>query len=217
MPSRPHRAPKGVPDRAPASVRVLRVQRDEAAIVDGVRAGEGWAIAALYDHHGPEMARVIRRLVGTDPDIDAEDLLHEAFVAVIEGIGGLQQADALRGWLRTIAVRTAYRALRNKRYKRWLCFWEPDKLQRHASCDVDPATRQAYQRVYELLRRMPPGERVPFVLRYIEELELVEVAEAIDVSLATAKRRLLRAKERFMRLAEHEPALRPWLRPEGEA
>jgi DNA-directed RNA polymerase specialized sigma24 family protein len=44
-------------------------------------------------------------------------------------------------------------------------------------------------------------------------MELVEVSEATGVSLSTVKRRLARARARFVEEAENESALSSWLRP----
>jgi RNA polymerase sigma-70 factor (ECF subfamily) len=59
-----------------------------------------------------------------------------------------------------------------------------------------------------------------FVLRYVYKLELVDVAAAMDISLATAKRHLSRASLRVFAMAEREPALVDYLRdmkPRAEA
>jgi RNA polymerase sigma-70 factor (ECF subfamily) len=47
-------------------------------------------------------------------------------------------------------------------------------------------------------------------------MELSEVAEACQVSLATVKRRLARARSRFARLAGRDPYLKTYLSGEGE-
>jgi len=61
---------------------------------------------------------------------------------------------------------------------------------------------------------LPPQQRVPFVLRYVEELNLVEVAQACGVSLATTKRRIARARQRLVRAAGRDEVLRAWLKEE---
>jgi RNA polymerase sigma-70 factor (ECF subfamily) len=58
---------------------------------------------------------------------------------------------------------------------------------------------------------MPTDLRIVFSLRFIEGMELKEMATACDVSLATVKRRLAAAEERFLDLARKEEALRPWI------
>ncbi len=58
---------------------------------------------------------------------------------------------------------------------------------------------------------MGADERVIFSLRFLEGMELAEIAVACDVSLSTAKRRLKEAEKHFVARARRMPALRPWL------
>ena len=58
-----------------------------------------------------------------------------------------------------------------------------------------------------MLDTLPADERIAFALRYIDERPLLEVAEACDCSLATIKRRLSKAEQRFTRLAQRDTVL----------
>ena len=65
--------------------------------------------------------------------------------------------------------------------------------------------------MYRVLDVLPVDERIPFALRFIDGMELTEVAAACDVSLATIKRRLARSEKRFVAVAARYPELGPWL------
>ena len=80
---------------------------------------------------------------------------------------------------------------------------------------VDPDVVEAHRRTYALLERMPADERVIFALRYIDGMELERIAEVREVSLATLKRRLARAEQRFAHAAQRDSVLRPWLEEGG--
>jgi RNA polymerase sigma-70 factor (ECF subfamily) len=54
--------------------------------------------------------------------------------------------------------------------------------------------------------------RTLFVLRYVENMELGELALATGCSLSTIKRRLARADKQFSAMACREPALDAYLR-----
>jgi len=62
-----------------------------------------------------------------------------------------------------------------------------------------------------VLDRLSAADRAAFVLRHVEELELVDVAGALRVSLATAKRRLQRVTRRVFAMAASDPALAAYL------
>lgn len=197
-------------------VQPLRVDRADAELVEGLQSGEPWARAALFDRYAPAVARVLRRLMGPEAEGELADLVHDVFVQALCSIDSLRDAEALPAWIRTIATRTAYRAIRSRRARHWLRFWEPSDLPEIRVEGADPEHIEACQRTYALLDRMPTKERVAFVLRHVEKLELKQVADACSVSLATIKRRLARAQQRFSRLATGDPLLRSWLQEGGK-
>ena len=82
--------------------------------------------------------------------------------------------------------------------------------ERHAS-PGDASGSEALRATYAVLEKLPADERIAFALRFVEGLELTQVAEACAVSLATIKRRLAKAEARFLALAGRQPALEPWL------
>jgi RNA polymerase sigma-70 factor (ECF subfamily) len=71
----------------------------------------------------------------------------------------------------------------------------------------DHEARNLLEKVYGLLDKLPADERIAFTLRYIDERPLLEVAEVCDCSLATIKRRIARAEQRFARLASRDAAM----------
>ncbi|MBK6519041.1 MAG: sigma-70 family RNA polymerase sigma factor [Polyangiaceae bacterium] len=183
--------------------------------MSGLRSGADWARAALYDRHAGAVVVVLRRLLPTDPDSEIADLLHETFAQAYASVHGLKDAVALLAWLQVIASRVAFRAIRGRKLRRWLKFWEPDALPEVHSEGVDPVVREAYERAVQHLVELPADERFVFVLRFVEGWELERIAEASDVSLATVKRRIQRASERFAARARADEALRPWLEGGG--
>ncbi|MEZ4301662.1 MAG: sigma-70 family RNA polymerase sigma factor [Polyangiaceae bacterium] len=196
---------------SPAVVRVLPQVRDDEALVRGVRAGERWARAALFDRYAVDVERILRRILGYEVHTDMADLVHDTFVQALSSFDNLRDPGALRGFIQAIAAHTAYRTIRSRKVRRWLRFWEPSQLPEVAVDDVDPDVREAYRRTYQLLDRLPADERVAFVLRHVEGMDLGQLAETCRVSLSTIKRRLARAESRFARAAGRDEVLRSWL------
>ena len=58
--------------------------------------------------------------------------------------------------------------------------------------------------------QLPAKERVVFALRFIEGMDVTEVAALCEISPATVKRRTQSAQERFWRLAGRDPVLKEW-------
>jgi RNA polymerase sigma-70 factor (ECF subfamily) len=198
--------PRRARAEGPTLVRLVEHPASDDELVQSAAAGEAWAASALLDRYGAMVERLLRRVLGHDPDL--EDLVQDAFANVLGSIGQVREGAAVKGWIASIAVHTAHRAIRRRKLARWLAIFHP------ASEPVSPPAhepREALRRVYELLDRLPTDERIAFTLRYIEEMPLEEVAVASGVSLATIKRRLSRAEGRFVAAARVDGTLRAWL------
>lgn len=190
-------------------VRELHPHRGttDAHLVAEIRNGSSAAAGALFDRYGAHVERLLWSLLG--PESEAEDLLHEIFVRALEGIAGVEDPTRLKSWLNGITVFTAREWIRRKVRRRWLRFVEelPDPPAVSASEEVTEATR----RTFDVLREMASDDRVFFSLRFIEGMEMSELALACDVSVSTAKRRLRDAEKHFVARAKRHEALRPWL------
>jgi RNA polymerase sigma-70 factor (ECF subfamily) len=199
-------------DRRRSVVRELHPGRaSDAEIVIELRAGVRSAAALLFDRYGMHVERLLWSLLG--PSGDAEDLLHEVFLRAMAGIGEIEDPARLKSWLTGIAVITAREHIRKRTRRSWLRFVEepPEQVQPAPSEEVNEATR----RTFEVLGDMGGDERVFFSLRFIEGMEMAEIAVACDVSISTAKRRLKDAEKHFVARARRIPALVPWIEEGG--
>jgi RNA polymerase sigma-70 factor (ECF subfamily) len=172
-------------------------------LVLAIRQGHPGATAALFDRHAAHVQRVLARILGVDHEL--ADLLQDVFVAALEGIDELREPSQLRGWLTRIAVFVARGCIRKRVRRRWLRFF--DDVPEIAGPPPADEARDALAGAYRVLSKLPPDLRIPFSLRFIDQMELTEVAAACDVSLATIKRRLSAAQKAFLAHAKSEPAV----------
>jgi RNA polymerase sigma-70 factor, ECF subfamily len=188
---------------------------DDASLVAALRGGHPAALAAFHDRYAKHMLRVLVRILGQDADL--EDVLHEVFVRALGSLASLRDPACLTPWMVKVAVLTARTCLQRRQRGRWLRFHAPEDLAEEdlARYEQDWSSKAELRLTYELLDRLPAEERIVFALRYIAEMELLELAEACDVSLATAKRRLKRAETRFLALVRGQPRLRHWIEKGG--
>jgi len=67
--------------------------------------------------------------------------------------------------------------------------------------------------LYRLLDQLPARRRLVFVLRHVQGMEVLEVAEALGISDSTAKREAVAARRAILARAKlSEPALAEYLR-----
>jgi RNA polymerase sigma-70 factor (ECF subfamily) len=148
-------------------------------------------------------------VLGLDQDIP--DLLQDVFVTALGSIGSLEDPRALRAWLTSIAVRHARSLIRKRSRRRILSFIDGRELDRHFAPASPADLHEPVRALYEVLKRMPADERIAFALRFVDGMDLYEVAAACKVSRATVSRRLERARLRFLEEARRHEALADWL------
>ena len=140
--------------------------------------------------------------------MDVEDLVNETFFRALERLHQVHDASGFKSWLTSIAVFVAREHLRQRRRRRWLQLWDTDKLPEPPAPAGTPEAVDAaiaVRHLYRVLEGMPEDERIAFAFRFVDEMELTEVASACSVSLATIKRTLARAEARFAARARRAP------------
>jgi RNA polymerase sigma-70 factor (ECF subfamily) len=212
--SHPISAQEPLEPKPAASGRLLRLPLpdSDAGLVGAVRAGRADAHEELVRRCGPDVERILFRVLG--PDSEMEDLAHEVFIAAFHCLEQLREPKALRSWLVGIAVRKARKLI--ARRKRWSFVRNvaPTDLPEQAAATSSAEINEAFRSTYRLMAELPVDDRIAFTLRHVEGMELTAVAQATDVSLATAKRRVARARRRFIQLAQQSDVLAPWVKHE---
>jgi RNA polymerase sigma-70 factor (ECF subfamily) len=158
----------------------------DAANPSGVLGDE----VQLFRRHAQYIACIGLRLLGRESD--ADDLVQQVFIDAFKRREQLRDPNAVRGWLATIAVRTAPRQLRRRRLRRFVGLDDRAGLELRDT-GVSPETRPLLARVYEVLEAMPVERRLAWTLRYVDGEKLEQVAERGGCSLETAKRRIAAA------------------------
>jgi RNA polymerase sigma-70 factor, ECF subfamily len=196
----------------PGRLLRLPLPDSDAGLVSAVKAGQAYAHEELVRRCGPDVERILYRVLG--PDSEMEDLAHEVFIAAFACLDQLREPKALRSWLVGIAVRKARKLIARRRRWSFVRNVSPTDLPDQEAVTSSAEISEAYRSTYRLMAELPVDDRIAFALRHVDGMELTAVAEATDVSLATAKRRVARARRRFLELARKHDALAPWVRAE---
>ncbi len=160
---------------------------------DVVRAvsGDATALADAY----PRILRYVRSLVRNQAE--AEDLTQETFLRAYRSRDALRNPAAGLTWLYRIATHVSVDRLRQR--PRQLVELDA-ALQESEPADRAPALQQVIEQgemsacVQSYLAGLPDGHRGVILLHDLHELSGPQIAEMLDVSLATVKIRLHRAR-----------------------
>jgi RNA polymerase sigma-70 factor (ECF subfamily) len=187
----------------------------DAELVHAIAQGDHAALAAVWRRYVADVRGMIHGCLGADPAID--DLVQDVFLGLYRNAGRLSSPSALRSYLLGIAARVCAFELRTrKRRFRWLRFTLTGELPDGPLVESPLDSRDSLRALRRVLAGVPELPRMAFVLRYAEELSPEEVAIALGVSDAKARRAITRGRERVLALGRREPALLPYLRSRPE-
>lgn len=160
-------------------------------------AGDQRAFAEIVSRHKQFLYGLTVRLVGS-PD-DALDLVQEAFVSAHGALKRYDPERPMRTWLARIAINKARDWRRKERVRAVLRSVlplgdAPDVAADEVSVEQQVSDRAELAEVRRAIAKMPAKLREVLVLRTIEGLPQLQVAEMLGISEKSVETRLYRAR-----------------------
>jgi RNA polymerase sigma-70 factor (ECF subfamily) len=187
-------------------------------LVDQLRAGDAGAMRRLVERHHGTMLRVAR-VYARNP-ATAEEIVQDAWIAVIQGIGAFHGRSQLKTWLLAIVANKARtRAERDGRlvllddlgpaegvdpsrfdgrghWTRPPGPWEEISPERLAG------DRELVKHIGEALDHLPPAQRAVVLLRDVEGISSEDACNILGVSESNQRVLLHRARTRLRAVME---------------
>jgi RNA polymerase sigma-70 factor, ECF subfamily len=211
----PAAAPRGA--AAPQYSRAMAglLSREDAQLVEGLRAGDEAAFATLIRMYGAGMLRVARMYVSSRAV--AEEVVQEAWLAVLKGIDRFEGRSSLKTWIfRIVANIAKTRGVREARSAPFSSLAESEDTvspERFLGADtrfpghwaVPPASwagvpedrllaTETMAVIRRAIERLPPSQRAVLELRDIDGLSADEVCNALDLTETNGRVLLHRAR-----------------------
>ena len=148
-------------------------------------------------------ARVFRFALASLRDRDAaQTLAQDCFLRAYRGRAWFRGESSIHTWLMRIAVNLVRDAARNRAMRFW-------KLARASSVDLGDAgnwlrdggispeamasLQEEIRAVWESADRLPGKQKTVFLLRFVEDMDILEIAAATGMKEGTVKTHLFRA------------------------
>jgi RNA polymerase sigma-70 factor (ECF subfamily) len=165
------------------------------ALVGVESAREEVDLAALVETYAGLLFRVAHGVLRSPAE--AEDVVQDTFVRVLERRGQLAEIREMRVWLVRIAWNLALDRRRRIRPEQFDVGFAESLAGRDLAADkaLDEAQRMAA--VLRELERLPKGERNVLLLAAIEELGTAEMAQVLGRSESAVRALLFRARTRL--------------------
>jgi RNA polymerase sigma-70 factor, ECF subfamily len=178
------------------SVRVLRTDDD---LVRAAQSGDHEAFTELCRRHAQVARHKILAIVRHRED--AEDALQETMLSAYANLGEFRQSSKFSTWITAIGINAALTVIRKRKSRRELDL-EPNSPEK-AAWDFpdqapDPESHVAKKQILLLLRTelqtLPPRTREVMTSCYDQDYSQQEAADALGISIAAFKSRLLRGR-----------------------
>jgi RNA polymerase sigma-70 factor (ECF subfamily) len=157
---------------------------------------------------------VFRFILASLRDRDAaESLTQDCFFRAFRGRAQFRGDAAVKTWLMQIAVNLIRDLTRTRRFQ----FWRraaangvhTEDLLNTVSKEVSPEAttlrKEQLQAIWKATEKLPERQRAVFLLRFVEDMELLDIAEVLGMTEGTVKKHLFRAlhtvRERMRKLS----------------
>jgi len=193
------------------SMMATSIGVSEAQATNGIAEQEFEMLVKLHQRS------IYRMLLGLTRDPDAaETLTQECFLKAFQHRSNFRGEANVKTWLTRIAINLAHDQRRNRRSQFWKRLFQGGQERRlaaptqgavaeapealvetladsHTSAERQLLAREQLAVVWGVVERLPNQQRTVFLLRFVEEMSLEEIATAIGVGMASVKTHLRRA------------------------
>jgi RNA polymerase sigma-70 factor, ECF subfamily len=190
---------------------------EDARLVDGLRAGDEAAFAAVMREYGGAMLRVAQMYVSSRSV--AEEVVQEAWLGVLKGIGRFEGRSSLKTWLFRIVANTAKtRGMREARSIPFSALGEaddepavdPDRFlgdgerfpghwgapPRRWAPEGELLSQETLDVIEREIERLPPAQRAVITMRDVQGLTSDEVRNALELTETNQRVLLHRARSK---------------------
>ena len=158
-------------------------------------AGSEIDLAALVETYSGLLFRVSHSVLRNQAE--AEDVVQDAFVRVIEHRLSLPAVRDMRVWLVRIAWNLALDRRRRIRPEQMDELFAESLVGNNLPADIALNEAQRMKAVFREIERLPRAERQVLLLSALEELETVEMAQIMGKSESAVRALLFRARTRL--------------------
>jgi RNA polymerase sigma-70 factor (ECF subfamily) len=173
--------------------------RTDDFLVQAAQSGDHEAFAELCRRH----SQVVRKRIFTTVrhQEDAEDAMQETLLRAYANLGRFRQSCKFSTWITAIGINAALAVIRKRKARRESDIepYGPDESAREIADQApDPERRIAKAQILRLLQKelhgLPPRMREVVTNYYGHDHSSQEAADALGISVAAVKSRLLRGR-----------------------
>jgi RNA polymerase sigma-70 factor, ECF subfamily len=174
-----------------------------ARVNDGTTEITASDFALIVSQHQKRVYRVLFLMLKNAED--ADNLTQDCFLRAYTTRAQFRGECSVQTWLLRIAVNLARDHVKSRRAS----FWKrlvgldgdgpdpvPEPVAGNPSAERGLIARETLDAVWQTVEQLSQRQKEVFLLRFVEEMELREIAEILDLNIGTVKAQLFRAVSR---------------------
>ena len=181
---------------------------DEKQLVIALQAGDDKAFRLLVGKYQQQVFRTAMGFVHDGPE--ADDIAQEVFVGVFKSVHRFRGDASLSTWIYRMTVNFSLNRLRSRKRKGFIqrieAFFQDDADwtgEPEADCSVHPeavvGNRETAEALQQALDSLPANQQTAFVLYHYDDLAYKEIADVMNVSLASVESLIHRARKNLQK------------------
>ena len=192
----------------PSTKQIPRSGEIGAQVAFAAASGDPVAIRRLADLLLDRVALTVRYLVGADSD--ADDYVQMAMMEILRSVGSFRGESSLETWAEKIAVRTAMRHLKHRRWRGQIVELDPapDGVSLAVGADRRLAQASLADRLTSIVGTLTPERREVVTLRLVLGHSIEEISELTGAKINTVRDRLAVARRQLRSKIARDPVLR---------
>ncbi len=177
---------------------------DEAQLIKGIQQGDRKSFQILVETYQRMVVNTCLGIVHNQAD--AEDLAQDVFLEIFRTAESFRGDSKISTWLYRIATNRSLNLIRNNKRKRFFQSIEETftggrnrtreiSENRGDKPDQNIIDQQRSDLLHRAIDRLPEKQRIAFTLNKYEELPYQQIAEIMEISLASVESLIHRAKK----------------------
>ena len=177
---------------------------DEAQLIKGIQQGDRKSFQILVETYQRMVVNTCLGIVHNKAD--AEDLAQDVFLEIFRTAENFRGDSKISTWLYRIATNRSLNFVRNNKRKRFFQSIEDtftggrnrnSEISENRVDQPDPniTDQQRSDLLHRAIDRLPEKQRIAFTLNKYEELPYQQIAEIMEISLASVESLIHRAKK----------------------
>jgi len=171
----------------------------EQALLQRIKQGDERAFAELYRLYAEYALRVAAAV--TKSRVSAMDAVQETFLRVYRHIESFDVQKPFKPWFYRILINECKRFLEQGSGVVLVSDFTANGLE---AAQRDNYRFEEYTELYAAIAALEEHQRIPIVLKYLEDFTEQEIAEILELNVNTVKSRLFKGRQKLKKIMEQQ-------------